>query len=179
MITHTYPIYDGSNLRTLVRQVQSTHQPIALTSEGAEQPVAIVLKVDAFEQTQRYRQHFFLLQLMFLDNWLDKAEQYWTNKSIRKECVNNWKDNIKLLWEISPEHLRKYAASFSLSVQRLSPENLTLDQIEALRNGLTLFHYPELDTVTKRDAYQKLTQSGLPPRFVFDNEIIQSYFDEL
>jgi len=180
MIAHTYPINKAeSNLRKLVKQARSTHRPVLLTSEETAAPVAVVLEIDAFEQTQRYQQLFFRLQLVYLKNWLTKLEQYWLDETVSEDDIATWKDNVKLLWEIAPRHLRKFAASFTLSVEKLTPERLTLDQIAALRHSLALFDYPELDTTTKRDAYQQLTRCGLPPKFVFDDEIIQSYLDEV
>lgn len=179
MSAHTYPINEvGAKLQTLVKQARSTHQPVVLTSEETAQPIAVVMEMDAFVQTQRYQHHLFYLQLMHLENWLDKTEQQWEDETIRAGCVTAWKESIKLLWDISPGPIRKFAASLILSVQKLTLERLTHAQIAALRHSLTLFRYPVLDETTKNDAYQRLIDCGLPPRFVLDNETVKSYIEE-
>lgn len=179
MVAHTYPLtVVGPKLQTLVKQARSTHQPVVLTSEETAQPIAVLMEMDAFERTQRYQQRLFYLQLMHLAHWLDKVEQQWEDETIRTDCVDAWKDSINLLWDISPESIRKLAASLILSVQQLAPERLTHQQVAALRHSLTLFPYPVLDDTTKEDAYQKLIESDLPPRFVLGDEIIKSYVEE-
>jgi len=179
MSVYTYPINEvETTLQSLVKQARSTRQPVVLTSEETAQPIAVVMEMDAFEQTQRYQQRLFYLQLIHLENWLDKTEQQWDDETIRKGCVNAWQESVKLLWDLAPEPIRKFAASLILSVQKLTPGRLTQTQLAALRHSLTLFRYPALDEATKKDAYQRLTACGLSPRFVLDNETIQSYLEE-
>lgn len=134
--------------------------------------------MDIVEQTTPCQQHLFSQRLVQLESWLDRAEEQWEDEAIRRDCVNAWQANIKSVWDVAPEPVRKFAASFILSVQQLSPEQLTHEQIMALRHSLVLLRQPALDDATKSDGYQQLVDCGLPPRFVLGNEILELYLNE-
>ena len=51
-----------TQLRTLVSQTQNTYKPVVLMAEETAKPTAVLLNIDNFEQTQRYKQQLFHLQ---------------------------------------------------------------------------------------------------------------------
>lgn len=139
MFAQTYPIHKTEpQLQTLVKQARTTGQPVILTSEETAQPIAVVMEIDTFEQTQRYQQQLFSLQIRHLENWLDRVEQSRADETVREACVNAWKENIKFVWDVAPEAVRTFAASLILATQKLVPEQLTQAQLSALRHSLTL-----------------------------------------
>ena len=179
MTTHTVRLTEvDTQLLKLVKQTQTTHQPVILTAAGTDKPVAVLLDSSAFEETQRNQQRLFHLQKSELMHSLERVQEKWDDLSIRQECIAVWQDSIKALWDVSPAGTRRFCASLALSVQQLTPERLSRAQIDALRNALNLLCNSELDDAEVQIAYQKLRDSHLPPRLVFDQELVQSYIDE-
>jgi hypothetical protein len=128
-----------------------------------------------FEQTERDRQRLFHLRRIYLAQWLDRAEQQWHDPSIRQECITAWPQSVKSLWETCPQPTRILCANLALSVKQLKVAYFTLEQIASLRHCLELLRDIAPDQATLETAYQKLIDSGLPPRFAFDHNLIQSY----
>lgn len=168
-----------TQLRQLVQRTQTTHQPVVLTTEETAKPLAVMMEMDAFEQTQRDRQRLFHLQRIYLAQWLDRAEQHWEDKSVRQTCIATWQQNIKALWEVCPPPTRVFCANLALAVKRLTLEQFSLEQITALRYGLELLRDAAPDQVTIESAYQQLIDSQLPSRLAFHDNLIQSYLEEL
>lgn len=168
-----------TQLRQLVQRTQTTHQLVVLTTEETAKPLAVVMEMDAFEQTQRDRQRLFHLQRIHLAQWLDRAEQQWHDESIRQACIVTWQQSIKALWEVCPQPVRVLCANLALAVKHLSIERFSLEQMMALRYCLDLLRDAAPDQAAIESAYEKLIDSQLPPRLVFNNNIIQSYLDEL
>ena len=86
---------------------------------------------------------------------------------------------MALLWEICPEPARGLCASLMLAVKRLDAERLSPSQIVALRDCITLLQSVVPSDREVDQAYQQLSQSGLPPTVSFDQSFVQSYLDEL
>lgn len=166
-------------LRQLVQRTQTTHQPVVLTTEETAKPLAVMMEMDAFEQTQRDRQRLFHLQRIYLAQWLDRAEQQWTDESIRQSCITTWQQSIKALWEVCPPPVRVFCANLALAVKRLSIEQFSLKQVTALRSCLELLRDAAPEQAAIESAYGQLIDSQLPPRLVFNDNLIQSYLDEL
>lgn len=167
-----------TQLRKLVEQTQATHTPVVLTAEGTQRPIAVLLESDAFEETQRNQQRLFHLQRVALLHWLDRVQEKWDDPSIRQKCVTIWQENIKTLWDVGPTRVRGFCTSLALSVQQLDADRLSWAQVAALRTALTVLQAADPDESTIQAAYQKLRESGLPPRLTFEREVAQSYIDE-
>lgn len=133
----------------------------------------------AFEQTQRDRHRLLHLQRLYLEQWLDRAEQQWEDESIRQACITTWQQSIKALWEVYPPPVRIFCANLVLAVKRVSIERFSLQQVAALRFCLELLRNAAPDQAAIESAYGQLIDSQLPPRLAFHDNIIQSYLDEL
>ncbi|MEZ4867129.1 MAG: type II toxin-antitoxin system Phd/YefM family antitoxin [Caldilineaceae bacterium] len=180
MSTYTITLNEAeTQLRKLVEQAQATHRPVILTAEGTHKPVAVLLESNAFEETQRDRQQLFQLQRAILFHWLERVEEKWNDPAIRQRFVAVWQDNIKTLWDKSPIGARRFCTSLALSVQQLSAERLSIEQVTALRYALDVLRVADPDDNMVRVAYQKLRDNHLSPRLTFDRELAQSYIDEL
>ena len=180
MAPYTLTIREAeTQLRQLVQRTQTTHQPVVLTTEETAKPLAVVMEMNAFEQTQRDRLRLFQLQRIHLAEWLDRAEQQWQDEAIRQACVTTWQQSVKSLWEVCPQPVRVLCANLALAVKRLKVAHFSLEQIVALRYCLELLRDAAPDQAEIEIAYQQLIDSQLPPRLAFDDSIIQSYIDEL
>lgn len=168
-----------TQLRQLVQRTQTTHQPVVLTTEETAKPLAVMMEMDAFEQTQRDRQRLFHLQRIYLAQWLDRAEQQWEDALTRQACIATWQQSIKSLWEVCPLPVRVFCANLALAVKRLNIEQFSLAQITALRFCLELLRDATPDQAAIDTAYGQLIDSQLPPRFAFHDNLIQSYIGEL
>ncbi|MFZ4657341.1 MAG: hypothetical protein ACOYNY_10040 [Caldilineaceae bacterium] len=179
MISYTVPIKPtNTSVMDLLQQTQLTPLPLFLTVEGGTAPVVVMMQLEAYEKSQRQQQQFYQLQLFHLKQWLTRVEEQWADRSTRAECVAAWQGSMTLLWEICPEPARGLCASLMLAVKRLDADRLSPPQIAAPRYCITLLQsvIPSETEIDK--AYQQLSQSGLPPRVSFDQNLVQSYVDE-
>lgn len=181
MIPYTVPIKaTETQVLDLVKRTQTTSRPLILALEGVAEPVAVVMKIADYEQTQRQQYRFYHLQLTQLKQWLERAEQQWEDGAIRQECVATWQNGIPSLWEVAPEPVRPLCASLMLAVKQLNSEQLSHDQIDALRYCLELLRDSDPGENATAEAYQRLLQSGIPPLLGFDDDsLLQMYLDEL
>ena len=181
MIPYTVPIKaTETQVLDLVKRMQTTSRPLMLALEGGAEPVAVVMKIATYEQTQRQQYRFYHLQLTQMKQWLDRAEQQWEDLATRQECVATWQSGILSLWEVSPEPVQELCAALMLSVKRLNPAQLSREQVAALRYCLELLRDSDPDEAAKTEAQQRLLNSGIPPLLAFDDDsLLQLYLDEL
>lgn len=180
MTPYTVPIKPTNTpVMDLIQQTESTPRPLILTVEGRTAPMVVMMKLDAYEKSQQQQQQFYQLQLFSLKQSLTRVEEQWTDRSVRTECVVGWQGSMALLWELCPEPARGLCASLMLAVKRLDADRLSLPQIAALRYCITLLQSVTPSEREIDEAYQQLSQSGLPPKVSFDQSFVQSYLDEL
>lgn len=183
MTPYTLPINRSeTQVLDLIKRVQALQRPLLLLVDSNPEPVVVVLKRDAYEQTQqqqeRLRQQSYQLQLLQLKQALDRVEQQ-NDEFTRAECVATWQDRMAFLWEVCPEPVRGLCASLMLSVKLLKAETLSQTQVAALQYCVALLRSVTPDEAEIEHAYQLLIESDLPPAFSFSESLIQSYIDEL
>lgn len=147
----------------LIKRTQTTQAPIMLTVEGVTEPAVVLMKFDTYEKSQRQQQQLYQLQLFHLKQWLDRVEEQWGDRSVRTECVAVWQEDLTLLWEVCPEPVRGLCASLRLAIKRLDADRLSPPQVAALRYCITLLQSVIPTEAEIDQAYQQLSQSGLPP----------------
>lgn len=181
MTPYTVPIDESqTQLLQLIDRTKNSHRPLMLTREGTAEPMAVILEIEAYKQTQRHQQRLYHLQLSNLNHWLDKVESHWEDCAIRQACVSAWQHAILPLWEVTPETVKELCAALQLSVKYLTAEKLSAAQITALRYCLELLRDTEPDESALEKAHQLLIESGMPPLFIYeDNKLLQMYLDEL
>ncbi|MEZ4861171.1 MAG: type II toxin-antitoxin system prevent-host-death family antitoxin [Caldilineaceae bacterium] len=178
---YTLPLSEaGTQLQDLVKRTRATHTPVLLTSEETAQPVAIVLEIDKYEQTQRSHQHYYYIQLGQLKRWLDQADRHPDDPVTREECITSWQQGLPALWGIAPQTVQEFCAGLMLSVKQMMPERLSQEQLAALRFALETLRNSNPSEAEKEEAFQLLIESGLPPVLSFDDDtLLQSYLEEL
>ncbi|MFZ4664241.1 MAG: hypothetical protein ACOYNY_45010 [Caldilineaceae bacterium] len=183
MTPYTLPI-DRSDTQVLelIKRAQAIQRPLMLLVDSNPEPVAVLLKKDAYEQTQqqqeRLRQQSYQLQLLQLKQALDRVEQQYDDAA-RMACIAIWQERIAFLWEVCPESVRGLCASLMLSVKLLKAETLSQMQISALQYCVALLRSVTPDEAEIEHAYHLLIDSDLPPALAFSDSLIQSYIDEL
>lgn len=181
MTPYTLPI-DRSDTQVLelIKRAQAIQRPLMLTVDDDPEPVVVILKKDAYEQTERQRYHLYHLRLTQLQDWLDRAEVQLDDPAIRQKCIAIWQKSMSLLWEVTPGSVREFCAGLMLSTKRLDPEQFSVKQIAALRYSLELLRDSAPDASSVEKAYDLLDESGIPALFVFDNDtLFKLYMDEL
>jgi|GEM_PF-6752112 len=168
-----------TQLRDLVTLTQNTHQPIALQLEEAAQPVAFLLTSQIYEAFRRQERQLFWLQLKQLLNLLDKTEEQWDEDSVRHTFIQDFPTGMRSLWDTCPEKFRRLCAMLRMASQRLSYSSLSQSKIQVLRSGLELFRVEVIEENVVENYYSQLLQSGLPPAFTGDAELVKLYVDEL
>lgn len=180
-MSYTLPLSEAeTQLRDLVKRTQTTHSPVLLTVAGSAEPVAVVLEMNVYEQTQRQTQRFYHLQLTHLKQWLNIVERQWDNYAVREECVAAWQDGVYSLWEIAPKTIKEFCAALILSVKRLDATRLSKEHLDTLHYSLEVLRDSEPTELALEKAHQMLIDSGIPALMSFDDDsLFQSYLEEL
>jgi hypothetical protein len=180
MTPYTLPInHSETQVLELIKRAQAIQRPLMLTVDDDPEPVVVILKKDAYEQTERQRYHLYHLRLTQLQDWLDRAEAHMDDPAIRQKCIAIWQKSLSLLWEVTPGSVREFCANLMLSVKQLDPEQFSPAQIAALRYSLELLRDSDPEESAIEKAYHLLITSDLPPILSFSDSVIQSYIDEL
>lgn len=181
MTPYTLPINDNeTQVLALIKRAQAIQRPLLLTVDGDPEPVVVVLKKDAYEQTERQRYHLYHLRLTQLQEWLDRVEAQWEDEVIRHKCIQLWQNSMAPLWEVTPETVRIFCAALMLSVKRLDPEQFSAAQIAALRYSLELLRDADPEESAIEKAHQMLDESGIPALLSFSSDtLFKLYLDEL
>lgn len=175
-----YTLHEAeTQLRDLVTLTQKTHQPIAIHPEKDTQPVAFLLTSQIYETFRRQQHQLFRLQLKQLFSLLETTEEKWEQEAVRHEFIESFPAGIRFLWDACPENFRELCAMVRMASQRLSYESLNLNKIHTLRTSLEQFHAKIPQDVEVDRCHKQLIQSGLPPAFVGNTELVKSYMDEL
>jgi hypothetical protein len=108
----------------------------------------------------------FTLQVTQLEQWLDRVEQQWQEPAIRQACVTTWQSSINALWDVAPEPVQELCAALSLSVKSLMADQLSPEQVDALRYCVELLRDSEPTAAAQESAHERLIKSGLPLTFL-------------
>jgi hypothetical protein len=177
MTPYTLPInHSETQVLELIKRAQTIQRPLMLTVDDDPEPVVVILKKDAYEQTERQRYHLYHLRLTQLQDWLDRAEAHMDDPAICQKCIAIWQKSISLLWEVTPETVRGFCANLMLSVKQLDPEQFSPAQIAALRYSLELLRDSDPEESAIEKAYHLLITSEPLPILSFSDSLIQSYY---
>lgn len=181
MTPYTVPISEEqTQVLQLIDRTKSTRRPLLLTREASAEPMAVLLEIDDYTQTQLYPQRLYHLQLSYLKQWLDRVELQWADRAIRKECVEVLQNSMKALWDVTPKSIQQFCVALGLSVKHLTVERFSLDQVRTLRFCLELLRDTEPNKTELDKAYQLLFDNGIPPMIPYDNDkLLPLYLDEL
>ena len=181
MTPYTVPIkLTNTPVMDLLQQTQTTPRPLILTVEGMTAPMAVMMNLDVYEKNQRRDYLFYQLQITQLEQWLDRVEEQWQEPAIRQACVTTWQSNIAALWDVAPDPVQELCAALSLSVKSLTPDQLSHEQVGALRYCMDLLRDSDPTAAAIEAAHERLIKSGIPPLLSFeDDSLAQSYLDEL
>jgi hypothetical protein len=179
MITHTLTLQEAETwLRDLVRQAQTTRQPVLLITEETAEPVAVLVESSVFETLQRRELQLFHLQLRQLLRQLNDVERRWQDDAARQEFVPVFRAATHALWDVCPEDRRGVGLTLDMAARRLAPERLTRAQIAALHSCLDLLRDAAPAQESIGECHQRLIECGLPPTMAGDKSLVQLYVDE-
>lgn len=183
-MSHTLTLREAeTRLRDLVKQAQITRQPVVLTAEETAKPVAVLVTSDDYEATQQQRQLLFSRQLDHLTNLLEGIASSDTLSTADRDATRGkqltaLRDGLSVLFDIGSERHQLLTAMLELAVRRLRPTDVSNAHVNALRRGLETLRSPFITETDIEACYTALLDSGIPPGFAYDDDMVQLYVAE-
>lgn len=157
-------VYEHGSLRLL--------DPVDLAESS---PVQVqILAIEGNFQTLAFKR-----QIMSIRRLLTTVEDAWNDELVRDVFPTILRADLHTLWQVGCEPHRTLCALLQLSAARLQPEQLTHEQITAIRFALDHLAQPSLTEAEILASHSRFLDANFPPAFVLDAEAIQSYIDEL
>ena len=110
---------------------------------------------------------------------LNRAEANWSIDLVRQTLPNILRNDLKTLWDLCDYPQRKLCAMLELSAKHLDEKRLSLEQVAVLRAGLDLLEQDDISEPELKKYRRRLVEVGLPPTFILEQSVVQSYVDEL
>lgn len=120
----------------------------------------------------------FLPHLTHIHHLLDAVELNWVSDLTRTLFPQLLQTNLHTLWHLVQPPRRTLCTLLLLSAGHLQPDNLTHEQIAAIRFTLDRLVAPTFSEVDIDQSREHLISAGLPSSFAFPPAMIQSYLDE-
>ena len=164
MSTTIAAVYEQGTLRLL--------DPVAL--DESSQVQVQILPANGDGQATSFER-----QLVSTQQLLSAVENEWINDLVRDVFPRLLQEDLRTLWHLCQPPYSTLCAMLQLAAAHLQSDNLTHEQIAAIRLGLDFLSQPDLTEANIYECHQRLTASGLSPAFALDAETVQSYLDEL
>lgn len=166
-------------LRALVERTQTTRRPILLTNENLAEPIAVLVESGVFELLRRKERQLFQLQLRQLLQEILAFDAEWHETVTHASFASSFPSGTHALWQACPEELQDLCVTLDLAARRLSPDQVTRQQLSALRSCLELLQDGAPDEQRIAQCEQELINVGLPPTMGGSDTLVQAYREVL
>ena len=165
-----------TQLQSLVKQAQTTHQPVLLTNDGAT-PVAVLTPLSDEQPSIKAA---LLRRLEILESVMQMWQQHWRDPAISQDAVQLLQSQLRQLGTSAGDHPPALGALVMLL--RLAARQMTTptmqQQVQAFAFGVDLLRAKELSWLHVEKVDGLLLASGIDTRATFDGEeLLQSYVD--
>lgn len=154
---------------------KGTFRPTKPISMREASQVQLQILADNAE-VDRFSFNHSLLELYAL---LDSVEKGWTNQTVRQLFSQMLEHDLRVLWHQSQPFQRELCSMLTLAATHVKPDTLTSIQVSAIRGCL---HFLEQDELSEQDldqCHEELTKASLHTSFAFDDDLIQSYVNDI
>lgn len=121
----------------------------------------------------------FVRQLTRLHALLNKMEDAWESDLVRVVFIQLLQTDLQTLWHLAQPQQQTLCSLLQLATVRLRPEQLTHDQMAALRFTLNRLAQAPFSEADIQECHVRLLDAHFPAAFTFSPEVVQSYLDEL
>lgn len=139
----------------------------------------MLLPPSLFEDSPVSEPDLYEFQLLCLVQELDTVERYWNDHHVQQAFVERFPKLTAKLWKSCPEPMKRVSLSLDLAANHLLIEELTQDQISALRRFVDLICRDEIDVDKIRAAKNRLISIGLPTMMGGSRHLVDVYVEDL
>lgn len=137
------------------------------------------VQVQIFAPENNFQTLAFKRQIMSIRRLLTTVEEAWEDELVRDVFPTILRADLHTLWQVGCEPHRTLCALLQLAAARLQAEQLTHEQIAAIRFALDHLAQSSFTEADIFACHARLLDANFPPAFALDAEAIQSYVDEL
>lgn len=119
------------------------------------------------------------VQLQALQRQLAYVTGAWTDERVRQQFVAEFPKGAQALWDICPEVQQDICVTLVMATRRLTRQALSLAQLAALHQLLTLLQDTAPNEAMITACHQQLIACGLPPMMGGSQQLVDLYEDEL
>ncbi len=169
-----------TQLHALVKQAQTSQQPVMLTDEVAT-PMAVLIDPAQYGTWAITAEPLLSARLQQLQDLLAMLAAQWQVVPVRQAFPAAWRWRLEGVWESSRHReapFRQLVVLLQMAARSLPMADFTREHLALFQQCVATLHQPVVTMTDLAQCDEALIAQGFPVLLEFDDEMIAAYGDE-
>lgn len=170
-----------TQLQHLVKQAQTTHRPVILTSEETLEPVAVLLEPEQYAAVAIDPTLILSTRIGKLEKLLELLAAQWERSAVRQAFPGAWQWHLEGVWQASRHRerpFRQLVVLLQMAGQDLKMAAFTQEHLALWRKCLNTLRQPQVSLASLIECDTALSQQGFPVLLALEEDMIDLYVAE-